>query len=1141
MNKKTLKSKRLATATLGLGLAIALSSCSGATNTYGSIPKETYATSGDYTLSAKELWKELQWSANEVLEEQLTTVVLTKYADRINTVETVSFDNLTADDFEDLGIDTTYADKGKKAFEKIKEWYDEELTNYVIFDIYNLTYDAEGYDDAVEKLTDTVRYSSEIKYVDEMYSTYQVEKIGSTPLKDLVVGSFDRTNKCIPDSAKANYLTIANSSELKSIYYEQFAKKLLAFEKHSEEVYEDDEDDSDSDDTDLGHYSYSNYSIAFEEEYVDTNDVEAIMICFTSDDEYNATLKAFGLKYYNNQLYYIKDKKNNMTYSEYEQYYDDFSNAQLNSAYGAICVDNSSYAAILEIYVQLYNYIYSGYRNPIRTGNIDFGVESVNYSLDTLRTLTRRIIEEYTLQDDATKYANAIANIEDQLKDADSDENTRITYTYDELQELGSSMVKLLYTTLDSDDISKSYAQSTTSTSNGSYIAYKLGEIEVEDETTKKHANWYDSILEENDEVSNLEIISYILDEEKKYNNLDEKDGYGFGSLKYTLERELILEDIATESAIQEYVDDEIDRCKVKIYNEATEIAYSVNHSGYSNTIKKNSNSNVLATIKYRGTKYNLYIYVGDDTKTKNSVTKLGTDEAIGVYNILEQKDGCETAITLLSNKMIKDTEAYKETKKYNDDYEDYIDNILLNFSNDGYSSSGYPSSIGKYNFLMLYFHSANIKSIIKNHYRLQAAATKLLADYSNDQLIEFLKNYTDTAYEKYFSLTATRLYVYFDGNDDGSADKVSEWNSKKVEDINSPFYGETLETVAKNLIYDIYTIISSSTDSHTDKVTSLVEEINSSARVEFENNPIKSEALWAKYRHLGLKVQTADLTATNASTDIPYSIKQRLYDYANGEGKYIDATGTEQVVYYQYFLEDSSSVPTCYIEPLNETDATSSESDQIVESIDGYNLILVTDGTVRASAEWLEKDNDEKILENLILIYNDEMIKIDNIYTDEDASNPELFTLNQIKLYILDYIINGSSTLMPSEISSAVEAFLSPVVTRFTATETQRIVVLSFIKMKTNQTVSDLTDVIKFANESYNNTSEKAGLFKRKLEISEKVADGYTYIYGDKTLEQYGIDYDTTGTYDLYTFDGKTWWDYVSEIVDNILTKEAK
>ena len=38
------------------------------------------------------------------------------------------------------------------------------------------------------------------------------------------------------------------------------------------------------------------------------------MTCFTSDDEFNSTLRAFGLKFYNSQLYYIKDKKSNGLY-----------------------------------------------------------------------------------------------------------------------------------------------------------------------------------------------------------------------------------------------------------------------------------------------------------------------------------------------------------------------------------------------------------------------------------------------------------------------------------------------------------------------------------------------------------------------------------------------------------------------------------------------------------------------------------------------------------------------------------------------------------------------------------------------------------------------------------------------------------
>ena len=67
-----------------------------------------------------------------------------------------------------------------------------------------------------------------------------------------------------------------------------------------------------------------------------------------------------------------------------------------------------------------------------------------------------------------------------------------------------------------------------------------------------------------------------------------------------------------------------------------------------------------------------------------------------------------------------------------------------MSFANNSYSQNGYPSTLGKYNFLMLYFHTASIDEIIDNNYRVQSATSKLMTDYSSDTLINFFKNYTD-------------------------------------------------------------------------------------------------------------------------------------------------------------------------------------------------------------------------------------------------------------------------------------------------------------------------------------------------------------------------------------------------------------
>ena len=64
-----------------------------------------------------------------------------------------------------------------------------------------------------------------------------------------------------------------------------------------------------------------------------------------------------------------------------------------------------------------------------------------------------------------------------------------------------------------------------------------------------------------------------------------------------------------------------------------------------------------------------------------------------------------------VSKKAVKDSEAYEKTAEEIETYEDNLKYLLIAFTNNYYSSSGYPSSIGKYNFMMLYFHTADNKS----------------------------------------------------------------------------------------------------------------------------------------------------------------------------------------------------------------------------------------------------------------------------------------------------------------------------------------------------------------------------------------------------------------------------------------------
>ena len=1063
MSLKGKNTRRALTLAASGALIIALSSCSGASNNYGGLTDEVYAKSGDYTVTEKELWDELKWDSKDVLTTQVDNVIINKYVNNINLVMNSEYSKLSDDDKTNLEV------KNEEDFANLKTKYSDRLVDYVIQDIYNFNFKNETYEENYELITKNTRKKSEYSYIDEMYTNYSVTKVGDMDL-DVI------TTVTSPYESKDIYLQIANDEVLRQVYYSLYARELFALAKKNTEVSEADSEDTDEDDDKWGYYTNSNYVSAFKKKYTNTYDLDVIMIKFTSDEEFTNTLRAFGIKLYNSKYYYIKDKTDNMTYQEYIEYYDDFSNSSLNAEHNVITISDED---MLEIFVQIYNYTYGGFRDSLSTNNSDYNIN--NYDLNTLRQLTGKIIDEYGANEGY--YKNGVKYLIDNFGKEDQKENdTKVIYTSKQINKISNSLKTVLYETLTDE---KPYSTSTTSANNGYYILYKLGK-NLETSTNKDYENFY------NKDKTEYEILEFIKNTE---------------GLKKDLEDYLVYEDL-TDSSISTYMSNELEDVKVKIYNEACEIAYSISNSNYSKTLGSNSNKNVLAVIEYNDTKYNLNIKADkDDT---NTIKIPGTDTAFGVYDYLEKTSGATTAIDIISKKIVKDTKAYEETNKDRTDYEKYLQYVLLNFQNDGYSSSGYSSTIGKYNFLMMYFHSADVDQIIDNYYRVQYASSKLLTNYASDELAEFLMSYTDKAYDSYFSLTTTKLLVYFDGDDDGEADEIEDWKNKVVNNwtkVDGTVGDVTFEYVSKQLIFEIYNRLSASTESHTTKLSSIVEEFNSTAKFQYEDNPILSENIWSRYRHLGLILKTEEVTVTNSSLDIDFNIKSRLYDYARGHND--DNSKT-----YQYFINDTA--PSIYMENL--TSASVSElSDDIVETEDGYNLLLVTDGSSTPSAEWKEKDDEVGLLKNIVIKYNEKYTTVADVYNDNKKLNK-----NQIKLYLLDYVVNSSSTLSPSAISSAISTFLEPTVTRYTASETQRVILLSFIKAKTNQTC-DIYDVITFTKAGYNGAD---GYLDNIIQINQNIADGYLFIYND-----------ITNTSDLYP----DWWENIRTIVTKFLQKEGE
>lgn len=1013
-----LKSRRVFALFIIFVLLITLSACSSAGSPVGKLDTDTiYAQAGKYSVTKGELWNELKWSSKDILDQKITEVVLKDNIQKIELIMEKNYDSFTDAEKKLFSDDFSLSD-----YEKLKVTYTERLIDYVVEDIYDLSFSVTDDFKTVEDLNQYDNQKYIIKYSDEMYTTYGIKMIDEVPLQKLCSDAL--TDKDI-------YIIIAK--KLKTLYYTSYAKELLAYDNLETEIQEAYDNRDKDDEDDLGYFTKSEFTTSYKNEFANQGDLNLILIRFASQDEYTATLRSFGLKIYDNQLVYIPAPATAVTFADYCKYYDDLT---MNDRVDYYAIENScGEVAILEIYIQIYNYLYSGYRSMLYTDK-----HQDDYLNIDLRSITEEITGEYEQLNDEQKVAK-YNEILTTLRDEKDNYDFNTYYTREYIDNLDGSFNTYLYETLttpfntDEDNDDKCYSTSVQSYSNTSWIAFKLEQTPDE----------YEGIYEKN--IVNDDLYDNIAGNEELYNKI----------------LTLLKRDAITSNKISTAVSEETAEVSVKIFDEALEISYATANSGYSKTYGNAPNSNVIATLTYNNKTWNVNIV--EDLEDTAALTG-------GVYTSLELQNGTTTSIDILSRKVVKDTKAYEDTAKDLEDYYTQVEYVLAAFANDYYSSSGYSSSIGKYNFMMLYFRTANIDDIVKNTYRVNGAASKLLTNYNSDTLLDFFKDYTDAIYNNYFSISGQRFVVYLDANDDSKYDDVADWTDAQKD-------------LARELVLEVLKTVSSINDSHVTALTNLVTEINSSARAKYEDNPIAPENKWSEYRKAGLSVALEEVTATNSTTTLDFALKARLLEIYNSDS---------------YSINDTT--PTEYLEDLEAIE-------DILQTKDGYNLLVITSADFQTSAEFSSEDDKLNIFTDLEIYYNDEYVKISDVYNDS-----ELLNINQIRLYVLEYVTKSSSNLSPSAISTALTNFLSPVLTRYTGTETQRDVVIYLIE--------EMGGKITFTDVVNNDRLENI------LAINHNSADDYIYIYYDE---------DTTNTLKTY----ENWWTDVQNIISEILLSQGE
>lgn len=1009
MKKWNFKTRRILLIVSFFVFLLSLTSCRTAGNLAGNLQvDDIYVKAGDYTVTKGELWNELKWNASTELTSKFNDVIVSEHLNKIELVMDKTYSTLSAEEKE------LFADEAE--YNSLLAQYTERLTAYVIQDIYNFSFSTKTLDELAEDI-ESVKYYDKVKllntYSDEMFSNYNKTSINGKSIKDI----------CTDEE----YMTLAK--EFKNIYYVSLAKELLAYVHLDEQIEEAYEERDTEDEDDIGYFTKNDFTSKFKSKFTNQGDLNAILIRFASEDEYKDTLRSFGLIEYDKKLVYIP--KNDMTYSEYCDYYDDLTTSDIKTAkVDLLTLD------VLEIYIQMYNYLYGGYRDMIYDTTYADRFNSVD-----LISITEEITAKNGLSIDSDeKEVEKIAEIAKALADNKDNYSVDTIYTRKDIDTIAASFNTYLYETLTlplkgkADEDKICYSTSSQSYNEGQWIAFKLSE----------GADEYEDIYTV--DTTDDELYDIIAADE---------------ALNARIETELKRDKI-TETLINEAITEAKEDIKIKIYDEAIEITYSIDAEGYSKTYGKAPNKNVAAVIEYNDTKYNVNIV--EDTTDTNALSG-------GLYNTLEVKYGSTTAIDILSKKVVKNSQAWKDTEKDIEEFEDNLKYLLIAFTNNYYSSNGYPSSIGKYNFMMLYFHTANVDQIIDDFYRVNAASASILTNYNSDKLLQFFKTYSDEIYNNYFSIGGQRLVVYVDANDDNKYDDVNTWNEEQ-------------KTLAQELVLKVLKEVSTTTGSHATALTNLVSEINTSARAIYEDNPIAPETDWAKFRKVGLNVALEEVSATNNTTDIDFDLKERLYDIYHSENYHINKT-----------------IPSEYLEELE-------NENEILVTEDGYNLLLITSADFTTSAKFTASDDSMGVFESVDVYYNEEYVNIKNVYNENDD-----LTIDQIRLYVLEYVTSSTSNLSASKISTSLSNFISPVLTRFTSNETQRDILVYYI--------ANEAGAIDFGSEEAN------ARFNEIVRINHDTADGYLDMYFEE---------DKTGTLETYN----NWWTKVQEIVKEILLSEG-
>ncbi|MDR2867160.1 MAG: hypothetical protein LBV55_00655 [Acholeplasmatales bacterium] len=950
---------------------ILLFSCNKIDHPTGSISDDLYFTSGQYSVTEKELWEEFRNGADSTLN--------TLFEESLVSEQIVEIKNIIAHPVaEKLEGEVGYDEY--QAWARVIEWVETQVTTAL--------WGSSDWATIKALVNNATTLSVRVdKFLDSLVNNNRsfLTEVNDGTLKSSLIDLLNAWYAKGEPKSTDPYRIWGYPSSILDLYALKAAQKLFAWASLDEDIARDEEGNTTFvKESDLVNYYKNSLKSRYE--------VGAFIVPFYSQTEANNALYKFNLKSNSRgEWFQIPDPRNPSIFNFPTN--DDIPTSLIHvrTILNELNITLSTDATIKRISEADYKRYYDRY--SISENRTDGNPDSALSTQDVLA----KFIEIYNDVNGTTideVEANVIYQYEDALFKANTSLRDHIYNT-------------LLIPTTEKPN-NKQYSPRVQTFGNYVYLVYKFSDSSNLEENI---------IVKEKDKDDNeVEVFISQAKDETKDKYVDKYSTTEWDELlaRSTEFRDKAAKKVKLNKFNDAYTNEKINKLKedkkTYVYDEVIYKFYNKNYAAAKAEYKKPKNNDIIG--KY-----------GDVEITIDAL-----------FARMEKEKGIYTAMDIVSIKYLRERYYEKITKDDIDQYTLQFKNALNGFTQGQQETNGFPASIGMDNFLLLAFGSSNMDKAFDNAFIVPKLKELFYKDYEyhyGEGIYEKLASLSSDAYYSYWQTTVSHLLVYVDYNLDGTPDDPKDYYKYKFGDNPTALEINNVRSDVGALVEKIYQLLADYSNIDT-AINAIISEFNGVGRisqVKYSTNDLLegNEGLvdkWAQFRQDGLFLKYESLGEINNSTNFPAAAKydQVFYDRVNEVRANLDTYRAED----GKIPGDKAIFPRLDFYQGWGTTVITPESLVDVESGFGWHFILVSNISYPTSAKYLvssDSKTEPKYVSEHLDVFGNKL----NAY-----NNLETISANQIEIFIKETDSQYGIESIPSSVSSAITTYLQPIITKY-------------------------------------------------------------------------------------------------------------